>query len=303
MRRIVPAGRLRRRLAITFALVAAIATGALALGTYLVVRDSRLDDSVDSALAHARTNLVLAGTILRGSARGRHRPGRVLRRRSDFETVALAGGEAFSSSFSFGTAQIPAGVQRLVRNGDLAFERVPDRRRAVPRRGRTGPTVADGALLLLLRRGPARRSRAAADDSPGGLGRRGRPLGGRRRARRPARSPPGRAGERGRPLPRGGAARDPASGRCRRRVRRLGGVVQRDGRGARGEDPCPLGGAGARAALHLGRRARAAHAADGARRRGLAARRAPRAHAGGGAAAGSDARRGRRAGCAAWSRS
>ena len=124
MRRIVPAGRLRRRLAITFALVAAIATGALALGTYLVVRDSRLDDSLDSSLAQARTNLVLAGTILSG-------PGDVTdavesyARRPGFETVALAGGEAFSTSFSFGTVQIPAGVQRLVRDGDLAYERVP----------------------------------------------------------------------------------------------------------------------------------------------------------------------------------
>jgi len=59
MRRVVPAGRLRRRLAVTFALVAAIATGALALGTYLVVSSSRLDDSVSSSLAQARTNLVL----------------------------------------------------------------------------------------------------------------------------------------------------------------------------------------------------------------------------------------------------
>ena len=86
--------------------------------------DSRLDDSLDNALAHARTNLVLAGTILSG-------PGDVTdavesyAQRSDFETVALAGGEAFSTSFSFGTVQIPAGVQRIVRDGDLAYERVP----------------------------------------------------------------------------------------------------------------------------------------------------------------------------------
>jgi two-component system sensor histidine kinase MtrB len=124
MRRIVPAGRLRRRLAITFALVAAIATGALALGTYLVVRSSRLDDSLDSALAHARTNLVLAGTILSGTGNVTNALESYVRR-SDFETVALAGGETFSSNFSFGPAQVPAGVQRIVRNGDLAFERVP----------------------------------------------------------------------------------------------------------------------------------------------------------------------------------
>jgi two-component system sensor histidine kinase MtrB len=127
MRRVVTAGRLRRRLAITFALVAAIATGALALGSYLVVRSSRLDDSVESALAQARTNLVLAGTVLRGSSARQDVAGLLefYARRPGFETVGLTAGEAFSSSFSFGTVQIPAGVQRLVRNGDLAYERVP----------------------------------------------------------------------------------------------------------------------------------------------------------------------------------
>jgi two-component system sensor histidine kinase MtrB len=124
MRRIVPTGRLRRRLAITFALVAAIATGALALGTYLVVRDSRLDDSLDNALSHARTNLVLAGTILYGTGDVTDAV-ESYAQRSDFEAVALAGGEAFSTSFSFGTVQIPADVQDLVRTGDLAYEQVP----------------------------------------------------------------------------------------------------------------------------------------------------------------------------------
>jgi two-component system sensor histidine kinase MtrB len=126
MRRIVPAGRLRRRLAITFALVAAIATGALALGTYLVVRESRLDDSVDSALAQARTNLVLAGAVLGGSSATQDVAGllELYGRRSGFETVALNAGEEFSTSFSVGMAQIPVGVQRLVRTGDLAYERV-----------------------------------------------------------------------------------------------------------------------------------------------------------------------------------
>ncbi len=126
MRRIVPAGRLRRRLAVTFALVAALSTGALALGTYLVVRDSRLDDSVAGALAQARTNLVLAGTVLQGSSASQDVSDLLVlyARRPGFETVALASGPAFSTSFTFGTVQIPAGVQGLVRSGDLAYERV-----------------------------------------------------------------------------------------------------------------------------------------------------------------------------------
>jgi signal transduction histidine kinase len=123
---VVTTGRLRRRLALTYALVAALATGALALGTYLVVSNSRLDDSVDVSLAQTRTNLVLAGSVLKESSS----PADVAdllafyARRPGLGTVALAGGEALSSSFSVGGAQIPAEVQRFVRNGDLAFERV-----------------------------------------------------------------------------------------------------------------------------------------------------------------------------------
>jgi signal transduction histidine kinase len=126
MRRVVTSTRLRRRLAVTYALVAAVATGALALGTYVVVSRSRLDDSVDSSVAQARTNLVLAGTVLDGSSA----PQNVVdvldfyALRSGFETVALAGGNVLSSRFSFEDAQISRGMQRLVRSGDLAFERV-----------------------------------------------------------------------------------------------------------------------------------------------------------------------------------
>jgi two-component system sensor histidine kinase MtrB len=127
MRRIAPAGKLRRRLAITFALVAAIATGALALGTYLVVRESRLDDSLESALAQARTNLVLAGAILGGSSAIEDVDDLLdfYGRRAGFETVARVGeGPPFSSGLSALGARIPAGVQHLVREGDLGYERI-----------------------------------------------------------------------------------------------------------------------------------------------------------------------------------
>ena len=65
MRRSSLAGRLRRRLAITFALVAAVSTGMLALGTYLVVRDARLDDAVDRSVEQTRANFLLADALLR----------------------------------------------------------------------------------------------------------------------------------------------------------------------------------------------------------------------------------------------
>jgi signal transduction histidine kinase len=125
MRGAVTAGGLRRRLAITYAIVAAVATGALALGTYFVVSKSRLDDAVDRSLAQARTNLVLAGNVLDESST----PADVAElgfytRRADFETLALVRGQPIRSNFSFGAAQISPDLRRLVRSGALAYERV-----------------------------------------------------------------------------------------------------------------------------------------------------------------------------------
>jgi signal transduction histidine kinase len=125
MRRVVSARRLRRRLAVTFALVAAVSTGALALGTYFAVRSARLDDATHSALEQARSNLELAGTVLSGSARA-HDVAELWRRfharRPAFETVALTRTYTFASRF--GREDVSPGLRRLVGNGDLAYERV-----------------------------------------------------------------------------------------------------------------------------------------------------------------------------------
>ena len=70
---------------------------------------------------------MLAGTILGGSSATEDVAGLMdfYGRRPGFETVALVGeGPPFSSSFSASEIQIPAGVQNLVREGDLAYERV-----------------------------------------------------------------------------------------------------------------------------------------------------------------------------------
>jgi two-component system sensor histidine kinase MtrB len=126
MASLVTAGRLRWRLTVTFALVAAVSTGALALGTYLVVRESRLADSVDSSVAQARANLVLAGAILDGGS-AREDAEALLAfyaRRSDFETVALTSGGRLGSSGALAETPIPGGVRALVRKGDLAFQRL-----------------------------------------------------------------------------------------------------------------------------------------------------------------------------------
>ncbi|MGK5739932.1 ATP-binding protein [Micromonospora sp. URMC 103] len=57
----VPPGRLRRRLTVAFVLVAGVSAGVLAGGSYLLLRQARLDASVQQAAADARYQLVLAG--------------------------------------------------------------------------------------------------------------------------------------------------------------------------------------------------------------------------------------------------
>jgi signal transduction histidine kinase len=60
----VSPGRLRRRLTIAFVLVAGVSAAVLAVGAYLMVREARLDGSVQQAGAEARYHLLLARQFL-----------------------------------------------------------------------------------------------------------------------------------------------------------------------------------------------------------------------------------------------
>ncbi|MEU8263293.1 HAMP domain-containing sensor histidine kinase [Micromonospora sp. NPDC048999] len=60
----VAPGRLRRRLVIAFVLVAGVSAGALAVGSYLMLRQARYDGSLQRAAADARYQLVLAAQFL-----------------------------------------------------------------------------------------------------------------------------------------------------------------------------------------------------------------------------------------------
>jgi signal transduction histidine kinase len=125
MRDRIPTGRLRRRLTIAFALVAGLSALALAAGSYAVVRQARLDDSVDRALAQARFNLGFASEVPAASS-GEQATNDLLaafERRGDFDTVGTAAGRNFSSSLSVDYAQVPADLRALVQDGQLAYER------------------------------------------------------------------------------------------------------------------------------------------------------------------------------------
>jgi two-component system sensor histidine kinase MtrB len=117
----IQAGRLRRRLALAFALTAGLAAAALAAGSFLLVREARLDESVDRALEQSRFNLVLGGEVL--PAEGSDGLLDALQRRGGFDTVLLEDGQASPSSLSLGADQVPADLRELVASGQLAYER------------------------------------------------------------------------------------------------------------------------------------------------------------------------------------
>ena len=120
-RRRIQAGRLRRRLALAFAVTAGLAAAALAAGSFLLVREARLDDSVDRALEQSRFNLVFGGEVLPAEGSGGLLD--ALERRGGFDTVLLEDGRASPSSLSLGADQIPVDLRELVASGQLAYER------------------------------------------------------------------------------------------------------------------------------------------------------------------------------------
>ena len=114
-------GRLRRRLTLAFALTAGIAAAALAAGSFFLVREARLNDSRDDALDQSRFNLVLGAEVL--PAEGPEALLDAYERRGSFETVLLVDGTSYPSSLSLGEEQVPGDLQRLVAEGELAYER------------------------------------------------------------------------------------------------------------------------------------------------------------------------------------
>ena len=116
-------GRLRRRLTIAFVIVAAISAGLLALGSFLLVREARLRDSVDQAGREARADLRAIGpapedpndtqNLLRGlESTGLH-------------AVLVRQGRSEPSNTSF-DPPIPAELRARVARGQIGWSRIAD---------------------------------------------------------------------------------------------------------------------------------------------------------------------------------
>jgi two-component system sensor histidine kinase MtrB len=115
---------MRRRLTLAFVLVAGVSAAALALGSYLVVQENRLDDSVERALAQSRSNFLVADEILEATAGpATEEVLDALARRGDFVTVGISGQSPFSSSLSFSAADVPGDLRRTVAEGELGYQR------------------------------------------------------------------------------------------------------------------------------------------------------------------------------------
>ena len=116
----VPTGRLRRRLTIAFILVAGLASGALALGSFLKVRQARLSDSLEAAKEEARFDLVLA----QGFVRSGNIQGLLQSFQQNRLNVVLVAGQASRPSNPSIAPPIPATLRSLVGSGNLAYQRL-----------------------------------------------------------------------------------------------------------------------------------------------------------------------------------
>ena len=112
---------LRRRLTIALMLAVGLSAGALAAGLVLRRPHNLLSDSVDSSARQARTNLKIAPAYLKVS---RHALLKAYERAGGgFETVGIGPAGPFSSSFEEGPRQVPATLRKIVRDGDIGYER------------------------------------------------------------------------------------------------------------------------------------------------------------------------------------
>jgi methyl-accepting chemotaxis protein len=113
-------GGLRRRLVVAFVLVATVSAGALAVASYLLVRDARLDGSLAASAAAAREDLNLAATITYQAAGGFVR---AYEQRGTHAVLVFPGGRKVASNAQV-DPPIPAVLQGFVREGQLGYQRM-----------------------------------------------------------------------------------------------------------------------------------------------------------------------------------
>jgi signal transduction histidine kinase len=121
-RRHVAPGKLRRRLTVAFVLVAGIASGVLAVGSFVLVRSSRLNDSLRRARDVVETDLRLAASF--------RLPAEASGLLASVENTGAHGilevrGASHPSDPGF-EPSVPASLRSLVARGQVAYQRVDE---------------------------------------------------------------------------------------------------------------------------------------------------------------------------------
>lgn len=111
MQRPFPTGRFRRRLTITYVLVAGMAGGTVGLGAYFLVRDVRSDDFVERSIRDATANFLSVEEQEEPPTPEEIRAMMTrLERRSVDATVIVVGSEVYASDPRIDAGEIPAGL-------------------------------------------------------------------------------------------------------------------------------------------------------------------------------------------------
>jgi signal transduction histidine kinase len=110
---------------VAFILVAAIASGALAGASFLVVRQVRLQDSLERGLERARTNSLLAGLSLNpGSDHDEINSLLATYRRGGLEAIVIDDGQIFATSPQLRDVSIvPTKLRENLQEGESTYER------------------------------------------------------------------------------------------------------------------------------------------------------------------------------------
>ncbi|NUR51985.1 MAG: HAMP domain-containing histidine kinase [Hamadaea sp.] len=137
--RAVPPGRLRRRLTIAFVLVAGISAGALAAGSYLLVRQARLDDSLQQTASDVRPQLIAARQFL--PLDGERQDNLLAAYESSGRHVVLVADEETTASNPAYAPVLSPALRAEVAAGRIAFDR-PDTTRMLVVGGRIPGSTA-----------------------------------------------------------------------------------------------------------------------------------------------------------------
>jgi two-component system sensor histidine kinase MtrB len=121
--RAIAPGRLRRRLTVAFVLVAGVSAAVLAVGSYLMVRQARLDDSLHQAAVDARYQLILARQFL--PLDDGHSASLLASFEGSGRHVLLATGGAVTASNATFNPAPGAPLRAAVAGGQLGYERTP----------------------------------------------------------------------------------------------------------------------------------------------------------------------------------